>query len=154
MPLARAPAAALSLLKTRRTHDRTNSVVVTYPPAFRFRSVQTGAIVGACEIDVNGDGNPDRVATLRAVGANVAFADVIADGTFTPALEPDVRFGEGEIEVRLPFGGDASADTLTAAFSGRLTLVLSEGLVTNQEGLAAGSRQCGANTSTLAGRAR
>jgi hypothetical protein len=106
-------------------------LLVTYPPGFRFRGVQTGAVIGAYELDLNADGSAERVAALRALGSNVAFADVIADGTFTPALEPGVSWNNGTVEVRLPFGGDARADTITAPFNVRVTLVLAEGLVTN-----------------------
>jgi hypothetical protein len=106
-------------------------LLVTYPPGFRFRGMQTGAVIGAYELDLNADGSAERVAALRALGSTLAFADVIADGTFTPALEPGVTWTNGTVDIRLPFGGDARADTITAPFNVRVTLVLAEGPVTN-----------------------
>jgi hypothetical protein len=116
----------------------TYRVVVTYPDGFRFNGFDAlGPIhthVGAYELDVNADGAPERTVPLRSLTPHSAYADVIADGRFSPDLEPVLRQAGGtEFHLRLPFGGDANPDTLVAPFGARLSLVLFPGLLANPD---------------------
>lgn len=111
-------------------------VRLRYPPAFRFAGFDDGgrppAQVGVYEMDANFDGTPDRVVPILSASARTAYADLLADGAFSPELEPAFRYvAGGEFELRLPFGGDANADTLVAPFGARVALVLAEGLLEN-----------------------
>lgn len=77
---------------------------------------------------------PSVTVPLIALSLGAAWADVIADGTYSRDLEPLVRLeGPGELTVRLPFGGDADPTTLLAANPGRVTLTLLRGPLQNPE---------------------
>lgn len=116
----------------------TYRVRVAYPAGFRFRGFDAlGPVntpVGTLGMDAGGDGRADVTLTLRSLGPGAAYADVIADGRFTPGLEPLLTHnGRTGFLLRLPFGGDANPDTLVAPFDSRVTLTLFDGLLTNPD---------------------
>jgi hypothetical protein len=111
-------------------------VEVRYPPGFSFKGFHAlgdpGTAVGAYGLDFVFDGTPDVEVPLRSLGAGSAFVDVFADGRFDSVLEPVLhQMGGSTFSLTLPFGGDATAATLEAARSVRVSLVLFGGLIAN-----------------------
>jgi hypothetical protein len=127
------PAHALSF-SVFRGELETYRAVVTYPDGFRFRGFQAlgppGAQVGAVTLDLNGDGTADLMVPLRSMTSGLAYADVIPDGRFSSGLEPVLRHADvATFTLRMPFGGDANADTLVTPFDARVAIALFPGLI-------------------------
>lgn len=98
-----------------------------------------GGHVGAFELvfDVPiapGADPPSVTVPLIGLGVRDAYADLFPDGTFSRDLEPRIRLeGDGEMTLRLPFGGDADPTTLFAPLPGRITLTLLRGPLQNPD---------------------
>jgi hypothetical protein len=127
------PAQALSFAVFRGELE-TYEAVVTYPDGFRFNGFNAlgppGTQVGELTLDFDGDGAADLAAPLRSLTPDSAYADVIADGRYSSGLEPVLRrLGATAFALRMPFGGDANADTLVASFDARVAIALFGGLI-------------------------
>jgi hypothetical protein len=112
------------------------SVTVSYAAGFRLTGFGTqgpqGSAVGSYELDVNADGVADRVLPIRSVSNTLAYIDVIEDGRFTPDLEPALHGdADATLRLRLPFGGDANADTRVSPVGARAVLALNPGIIVN-----------------------
>jgi hypothetical protein len=104
---------------------------IEYPAGFTLRGfgADDGA-VGAFEIDLDGDGEADRVAPLVAVGSRAAFADLTGEGIYSADIEPGIQLlGGTALELLLPFGGDANSATLVAPVAARMSLLLAPGIL-------------------------
>ena len=109
-----------------------------YPDDFRFNGFDVlgppGTPVGSYTIDIDFDGTPDQTVTLFSLNRREAYVDVLPDGQFSSNSEPILEnTGGSRFLLRLPFGGDASHDTLFAPFDTRLSFVLQSGLLTNPD---------------------
>lgn len=115
----------------------TYRAVVIYPRGFRFSGFAAlGPVntpVGAYEIDFDRDGTPELVVPIRSLTAGSAYADVLTDGAFSPDLEPALRWAGTDLQLRLPFGGDANAATRVVPFGARISLVLFAGVLVNPD---------------------
>ena len=112
--------------------------VITYPDEFRFNGFDAlgplNTPVGALLVDFNFDGVPEVTVPLRSLSSSSAYADIIADGRFTPDLEPVLgRAGRAELSLLLPFGGDANRDTLVVPRAARVSVVLFQGVLSNPD---------------------
>ena len=112
------------------------SATVSYAAGFRLTGFNSqgpvGSPIGSYELDSNFDGVPERVMPIRSVSNTTAYIDVIADGRFTAELEP-VLHGDGDatLRLRMPLGGDATADTRVSPIGARVTLALHAGVIVN-----------------------
>jgi hypothetical protein len=112
------------------------SATVSYAEGFRLTGFGTqgpaGSTIGSYELDFNSDGVSDRVTPIRSVSNTLAYIDVIEDGRFTPDLEPALHGdADATLRLRLPFGGDANADTRVSPAGARAVLALNTGIIVN-----------------------
>ena len=103
---------------------------LTYPAGFLIRGFTApGTVVGAFEVDVDGDGTPERRAPVQATGPLTAFVDAVEDGRLDPVLEPRITIAGNTIAIHLPFGGDGDPSTTAAPFATSASVVLSPGVI-------------------------
>jgi hypothetical protein len=112
------------------------SATVSYGEGFRLAGFATqgpaGSRIGSYELDFDFDGVADRVMPIHSVSNGLAYIDVIADGRYTPDLEPALHGdADATLRLRLPLGGDADAATRVSPFGARVALALHAGIIVN-----------------------
>jgi len=107
---------------------------VQYPNGFEFNGFDVlgppNSPVGVYALDLNDDGAADVSADVLSAGPDRAYVDVIADGAFSPDLEPSLSISRtAEVAITFPLGGDALSTTVMVPWDARAKLILFAGLL-------------------------
>lgn len=90
-----------------------------------------GTVVGTMDLDLALDDVVEHTVLFVALNDGSAYADVLADDTFSPDYEPVFgHTGDREFLLRLPYGGDVDPETFFVPLAARITLSLRADLMT------------------------
>lgn len=113
----------------------TYAAELTYPSEFVFNGFTAigppGTTVATCAFDVERDGQPELVLSVRSMDADSAWVDLDFDRAPGPD-EPTIEHtGQSSFRVILPKGGDGRTLNIGAGTDARRTVTLAAGLLRN-----------------------
>jgi hypothetical protein len=113
----------------------TYAAELTYPSGFTFNGFTAigppGTTVATYAFDVERDGRPELVLSVRSIDADTAYVDLDFDRS--PGVdEPTIKHtGQSTFRLVLPKGGDGRTDSIGARTDARRTVALAAGLLRN-----------------------